>query len=90
MSLHGTVTILFSDVKGSTVMRTSKGDDAAHLSLSAHDEIVQGQIAKYDGKEIKATGTDSWLRLGRYGRRCPAPSVSSRHSRHHRCVYASD
>jgi len=53
---QGTVTVLFTDVEGSTALRTSRGDEAAHDLLSAHEETVRAQIARHDGREIKSTG----------------------------------
>ncbi len=36
----GTKTILFTDVEGSTGLRTRVGDDAAHTVLREHEERV--------------------------------------------------
>jgi len=53
---EGTVTVLFTDVEGSTELRRSLGDEAAHQILRALDELVRGQIAAHHGREVKGTG----------------------------------
>lgn len=52
----GPVTILFTDVEGSTDLRTRRGDHEAQRLLSAHEEIVRAQIAAHRGREVKALG----------------------------------
>jgi class 3 adenylate cyclase/tetratricopeptide (TPR) repeat protein len=54
--LEGTVTILFTDVEGSTNLTTNQGDERARELLRAHDEIVRNQIGKHGGREVKAMG----------------------------------
>ena len=54
--LDGPVTILFSDVEGSTDLRTERGDAVAHRILRAHEEVVRSCVAAYDGREVKALG----------------------------------
>lgn len=51
-----TVTVLFTDVEGSTALRTSRGDAAAHELLMAQEEVVRREIASTGGREIKSTG----------------------------------
>ena len=52
----GPVTILFSDVEGSTDLRTQRGDAAAHRILRAHEEVVRRCLTAHDGREVKALG----------------------------------
>jgi len=52
----GPVTILFSDVEGSTDLRTERGDVVAHRILRAHEEVVRGCVNAHGGREIKALG----------------------------------
>lgn len=54
--MHGPVTLLFTDIAGSTAMTQTLGDDAAQQVLHVHNEIVRGALAHYVGKEIKHTG----------------------------------
>jgi class 3 adenylate cyclase len=49
-------TILFTDVEGSTALRTERGDDAAGEVLRAHETIVREQVARHGGREVKALG----------------------------------
>ena len=53
---EGPVTILFSDVEGSTDLRTERGDTVAHRILRSHEEVVRRCVAAHDGREIKALG----------------------------------
>ena len=53
---EGPLTILFSDVEGSTDLRTTRGDTAAQRILQAHEAIVRGCVADHDGWEVKALG----------------------------------
>ncbi|HXJ82722.1 MAG TPA: AAA family ATPase [Candidatus Methylomirabilis sp.] len=55
-----TVTVLFTDVVGSTGLRQHHGDKAAHAIMSAHEEIVRAQLDKHAGQEIKTIG-DSFM-----------------------------
>jgi len=52
----GPVTIVFSDVVGSTDLRTARGDDAAHRMLRAHEEVVRRCLPKHQGREVKSLG----------------------------------
>jgi class 3 adenylate cyclase len=53
---EGPVTILFSDVEGSTDLRTERGDTVAHRILRSHEDVVRRCVAAHDGREIKALG----------------------------------
>jgi class 3 adenylate cyclase len=53
---EGTVTILFTDVEGSTALHTARGDEAAREILGAHEELVRGLVAEHGGHEVKSTG----------------------------------
>jgi class 3 adenylate cyclase/tetratricopeptide (TPR) repeat protein len=60
----GPLTILFSDVVGSTDLRTERGDAAAHRILRSHEEVVHRCVAAYDGREIKALGDGFMVAFG--------------------------
>src|SRR3989304_4908098 len=60
MTSTATVTVLFTDVVGSTGMRTSRGDAAAQEIMHAHDELVRQQIEQHSGQEVKTIG-DSFM-----------------------------
>ena len=53
---EGPVTILFTDVEGSTDLHTQRGDVASHEVLRAHDDIVRKVVADYGGRAIKSLG----------------------------------
>jgi len=53
---EGTVTILFTDVVGSTELTNRLGDEAAREVLGGSDELVREQIGRHRGQEVKGTG----------------------------------
>ncbi len=53
---EGTVTILFTDVVGSTELTNRLGDEAARDVLGACDELVRQQVERHRGQELKGTG----------------------------------
>lgn len=50
------VTILFTDMEGSTALTQQLGDEAAQSILRVHDRIVRNALASHGGTEIKHTG----------------------------------
>lgn len=52
----GTVTILFSDIEGSTVMTERLGDRRMQEVLQAHNGIIRRQAAAHGGFEVKSLG----------------------------------
>jgi len=52
----GTVTILFSDIEGSTQMTERLGDQRMQQVLRGHNDIVRHQVAAYEGFEVKSLG----------------------------------
>ena len=52
----GPVTVLFTDIAGSTAMTQNLGDAVAQQIVRAHNRIVRDALTKYMGKEIKHTG----------------------------------
>jgi class 3 adenylate cyclase len=61
---EGTVTILFTDVVGSTELRTGRGDREAHEILRTHDELVRRQIEEHSGQEVKTIGDSFMVAFG--------------------------
>src|SRR5437763_1070311 len=53
---EGTVTVLFTDVEGSTELHVVRGDDAAAVMLAARDDLIREQISTHDGVAVKALG----------------------------------
>jgi predicted ATPase/class 3 adenylate cyclase len=68
-------TVLFTDVEGSTDLRTRRGDDAAHRRLQALHEAVTQEIEHHGGRVIKALG-DGVLALFRSPRTAVTSSVA--------------
>lgn len=50
------VTILFTDIEGSTALTQQLGDNRAQQLLNEHDRVVRGALARFDGREVKHTG----------------------------------
>lgn len=53
---NGTVTILFTDIEGSTQLTERLGDDAWMAVLREHNAIVREQMARHAGYEVKSQG----------------------------------
>ena len=58
------LTILFTDVEGSTALHTARGDAEARRILGACDEVVREQVRKHGGREIKSTGDGFMIAFG--------------------------
>jgi class 3 adenylate cyclase len=52
----GTVTILFSDIEGSTEINERLGDTRWMELLRAHHRVIRGQVQAYGGFEVKVMG----------------------------------
>lgn len=52
----GTITILFTDIAGSTAMTQELGDAGAQHVVRAHNRIVREALTMWNGKEVKHTG----------------------------------
>jgi class 3 adenylate cyclase len=50
------VTVLFTDIVGSTETAAAVGDDAWRRMLDRHDETVRRYLRRYRGREVKSTG----------------------------------
>src|SRR2546430_1507409 len=53
---HETLTILFTDVEGSTAFRTRAGDAAGNQVMAAHERLVAEQVRQHDGRLVKSLG----------------------------------
>jgi class 3 adenylate cyclase len=71
-SPEGAVTILFTDIEGSTEMVERLGDEAWIEVLRAHNRLVREVVARYDGIEVKAQGDGFMVAFtsSRMGVRC--------------------
>ncbi len=52
----GPVTVMFTDMVGSTALTQSKGDAVAQQVVRAHNRITREALTDYAGREIKHTG----------------------------------
>jgi class 3 adenylate cyclase/streptogramin lyase len=52
----GVVTIMFTDVEGSTDLTRRLGDEAARRTIDAHKSIIRAKLAEHDGREIDSIG----------------------------------
>lgn len=50
------VTLMFTDIEGSTSLTQRLGDEGAQRLVREHNETVRRALASYNGKEIKHTG----------------------------------
>ena len=53
---EGTVTVLFSDVEGSTDLRTREGDDIAQGVMRTHEKMLREQLPQFGGHEVVFMG----------------------------------
>jgi class 3 adenylate cyclase len=68
----GTVTILFSDIEGSTALNVELGDEGWMELLEEHNRLVRESIARHRGFEVKTEG-DAFMvafQSARDGLRC--------------------
>lgn len=53
---NGTVTIMFSDIEGSTVLTEELGDERWLKVLHRHNALIRGHLAAHHGFEVKSQG----------------------------------
>ncbi len=53
---QGTVTVLVTDIEGSTRMVSDLGDRVARDLVRAHEEVLRDRLREYGGTEVKHTG----------------------------------
>jgi class 3 adenylate cyclase/tetratricopeptide (TPR) repeat protein len=73
---EGPVTIMFTDVEGSTALRTSLGDAEADALFNRHNEIVRAQIEAHRGRDQQAALGDGFLAVFASTRRALACAVA--------------
>ena len=61
---EGTVTVLFSDVEGSTDLRTREGDDVAQEVMRTHEKMLREQIDLFGGREVVFMGDGFMVAFG--------------------------
>lgn len=73
---EGPVTIMFTDIEGSTALRTKIGDEDADELFRQHDQIVREQIAAYSGLDQGAALGDGFLAVFVSTRRALACAIA--------------
>ncbi len=53
---EGTVTVLFTDVEGSTALAATEGDEVARKRMRGCEELVREQLQRHNGREVKGLG----------------------------------
>src|SRR5207302_8906642 len=72
---EGPVTIMFTDIEGSTALRTSLGDAGADLLVREHEGLVREQIEAHRGHDQKAALGDGFLAVFLSTRRAVACAI---------------
>ncbi len=63
----GTVTVMFSDIEGSTQLNQDLGDDAFVRLLAEHDRMVRNQVGRHGGHVVKSQGDGFMVVFGEAG-----------------------
>lgn len=50
------ITVMFTDMVGSTNITQARGDERAQVLVRTHNTIVRGALSEFSGREIKHTG----------------------------------
>ncbi|HEV2140650.1 MAG TPA: ATPase, T2SS/T4P/T4SS family, partial [Candidatus Dormibacteraeota bacterium] len=61
---EGTVTIMFTDVEGSTQMLSSRGFTLSHEIMKAYESIMEEKINEHAGRRIKGLGDGVMVSFG--------------------------
>src|SRR5439155_1103530 len=58
---EGPVTLMFTDIEGSTALRTTLGDAETDALFREHDDLIRQQIEEHQGRDQKAALGDGFL-----------------------------
>src|SRR5438477_7331576 len=72
---EGPVTIMFTDIEGSTALRTTLGDSATDALFRQHDALVRQEIESNKGQDQKAALGDGFLAVFLSTRRAVACAI---------------
>jgi class 3 adenylate cyclase len=69
---EGTVTIMFTDVEGSTRLLSTRGFTESHEIMRAYETIIEEKVAEHAGRRIKGLGDGMMISFGsvRHGVEC--------------------
>ncbi len=79
---------MFTDVEGSTDLRTRRGDAPAHEILRAHEDVVRSCVTEYGGREVKSLG-DGFMIAFASARRALACAVAIQQAVEHEKLESS-
>ena len=79
--IEGTVSIMFTDLEGSTEILTSLGDEENQELLRTHNNIIRERISSHSGIEVKAMG-DGFMIVFSSARRVIACAMDIQRSLH--------
>jgi class 3 adenylate cyclase/tetratricopeptide (TPR) repeat protein len=77
---EGPVTLMFTDIEGSTALRTTLGDPETDALLREHDELIRQQIEDNKGHDQKAALGDGFLAVFVSTRRALACAIGIQRS----------
>ena len=80
-SIEGTVSIMFTDLEGSTELLTRLGDEENQELLRTHNNIIRQHLADHAGYEVKSMG-DGFMIVFSSARRAIACAVDIQRSLH--------
>jgi pilus assembly protein CpaF len=69
---EGTVTIMFTDVEGSTSLLSTRGFTESHEIMKAYEQIIDEKVGEHAGRRIKGLGDGFMVSFGsvRHGVEC--------------------
>lgn len=77
------LTIMFTDIEGSTALTQRLGDERAQQLLRVHNQLARTEIARWGGREIKHTGDGVMATFGSASSAVAAATALQRASREH-------
>ena len=82
----GPMTVLFTDIVGSTEMTQTLGDAGAQQVLRTHNQIVRDSLAAFGGKEVKHTGDGIMACFATTSNGIDASIMMQRHVSNHNAI----
>src|SRR5687767_4397462 len=73
---EGPVTVMFTDVEGSTALRTTVGDTGADALFAEHGDLIRAEIEAHRGHDFQAALGDGFLAVFVSTRRAIACAVA--------------
>jgi class 3 adenylate cyclase len=81
------LTVLFTDIVGSTELAARRGDSNARAIRALHDQLVRQQLAAHGGREVQTTGDGFLVTFGSVGQAvlcaCAIQRAQLEHNKRH-------